>query len=178
MTLRIAALALITLSAPAQQQPSTRVIHVAVTDPANRFVTGLDRFHFIVRENGVTRPVVSITRPDDSIAVVVVSEDIPPVSSSARGKGELSFARSVAEALRTLSASRATRKALIITNGDGTAEISGDVFVQRVAREVTQKAIIEARSRYAVTFASGDAAATPVVELNPPTSLPPLKPIL
>jgi hypothetical protein len=144
----------------------------------NRFVTGLDRSHFIVRENDIEKAVAFIATPDDRIAIALVAEQSAPVSTTALGGAELYVTRSVADALRSLGSNTAMRKALIITTAETPQGIPADVFVQRVVPEVTQKAVVEARSRYVVGFASADTTATAVVVLKQPSALPPLKPIL
>jgi hypothetical protein len=177
MASRFALLILIVLSVHAQQ-PATRVVHVAVRDPMNRFVTGLDRSHFVVQENGVERSIVSIATPDDSVAVAIVAEQTTQVSGSGGGPAEVHLTRSVAEALRFLASSNAVRKALIITTAEVAQGVPDNIFVQRVAAEIAQKGVVEATCRYAVEFASADANTTPVVTLNQPRGLPALKPIV
>lgn len=126
------------------------------------------------------RPIVFIATPDDSVAVAIVAGQITPVSAgSARDEAELHHTQSVAEALGVLASSRAVRKALIITTADSTEGAPGNVFVQRVVPQNVEKAVVEARNRYAIGFASaGVATTTPVVVLNQPSGLPVLKPIV
>jgi len=43
------------------QAPTKRVVHVTVTEPLGRFVTGLERANFGIVENGVRCPITGFT---------------------------------------------------------------------------------------------------------------------
>jgi hypothetical protein len=161
--LRFVATALMASGLFAQQQPANRFVHVAVTDPMNRFVTGLMADHLNVRENGVQRPVSFFAGPDDTIEIAVVGAGASP---------------SVAEALQILGKSNAVRKALVITNDAPLQGVPGNVFVIKVDPAIAAKAIIEARNRYVIGFVAADMDATADVVLKQPAGLPPLKAIL
>jgi hypothetical protein len=161
--LRFVATALMASGLSAQQQPANRFVHVAVTDPMNRFVTGLTADHLSVRENGVQRPVAFFAGPDDTIEIVVVGTGGSP---------------SVAEALQLLGKSNAVRKGLVVTTDAPLQGVPGNVFVIKVDPAITAKAVIEARNRYVIGFVSADMNATADVVLKQPAGLPPLKAIL
>jgi Ca-activated chloride channel family protein len=56
------------------QAQSTRNLYVTVSDPLNRFVTGLEREHFEVVQNGVGLPITAIADAESPITIAVVSE--------------------------------------------------------------------------------------------------------
>src|SRR5258708_6413840 len=64
------------LSVSAQQVLLNRAVHVSVTDPLNRFVTGLDRDNFEIVENGIRRPITGFSDVDSPISLAIVS-DVP-----------------------------------------------------------------------------------------------------
>jgi hypothetical protein len=43
------------------QAPTKRLVHVTVTDPLGRFVTGVERTNFGILENGIRRPITDFT---------------------------------------------------------------------------------------------------------------------
>lgn len=175
MALRLLALLGLSLVAGQAQQPATRFLHVAVTDPMNRFVTGLERNHFSVREGDAQRPVSFLATPDTSIALAVVADGDVRIGTADRGPIRVFVARSVAEALRLVTSDPSTRKALVITTDDPQDGVPANVFVQRVNRHLAEKAVIEAINRYVVGFASANTVSTATIELNQPTTLPTLK---
>jgi hypothetical protein len=173
MATRLFAFVLLLMSAVHAQQPATRFVHVAVTDPMNRFVAGLNRTHFVVRENGVQRNIATIGTPKDSIAIAVVADGDLNIATD---QGMRFYtAKSVREALRMIADDAATRKALIVTTAEMYGGVPGNVFVQNVNRELIEKAVVEAVSRYVLGFTSADTATTAAVEINQPAGLPPLK---
>jgi Ca-activated chloride channel family protein len=90
-----------------------RVVHVSVTDPLNRFVTGLDRENFKIVENGIRRPITGFSNVDSPISLAIVS-DVPlaGVSELNRAQDELIQTQSLSAALRQLAASKNLRKAI------------------------------------------------------------------
>jgi hypothetical protein len=51
------------------QAPSKRLVHVTVTDPLGRFVTGVERAHFGIVENSVRRPITAFTELRNEYAI-------------------------------------------------------------------------------------------------------------
>jgi beta-lactamase regulating signal transducer with metallopeptidase domain len=65
-----------TTPAPATQPPAQEVrIAVSVTDPLNRFVTGLEAGAFHVFENGVEQKIVDFTTQKQPVSVAIVWDD-------------------------------------------------------------------------------------------------------
>jgi len=74
-------------------------IPVTVTDPLNRFVTGLDESSFLIYEDGVQQAITSLRAPDSNVSVTVVSN----------GEGDRSaLDRSIAETEKQLAQLRGT----------------------------------------------------------------------
>ena len=101
MATRLFTFVVMLISAARAQQPATRFVHVAVSDPMHRFVTGLNRTHFVIRENGVQRTIAIIGTPDDSIGIAIVADGALNISS-VQGM-RLYTAKSVPEALRVIA---------------------------------------------------------------------------
>src|SRR5260370_40979305 len=56
------------------QEIAKRYISVTVTDPNNRFVTGLQKEHFEVIEGGVSRAVTEFSDAGSPISIAIVSD--------------------------------------------------------------------------------------------------------
>jgi hypothetical protein len=74
LTLAVGLLVFPSSNLSGQQGSFNRLVLVTITDPLNRFVTGLDRDNFEIIENGSRRAITSFSGVDDPIAVAVVSE--------------------------------------------------------------------------------------------------------
>jgi hypothetical protein len=157
-----------------QTQP-VRVVRVTVTDPSNRFVTGIDRDNFQIVENGVARPITGFWDVDSPVTIAIVGETALPVRNSDRAGDELIQAKSVAEAVERLMLSRNPRKALVVTTGADTRGVSGDIQVVQASSENLAKWMIELRNQYVVQFASSAANARVEVVLQQPQGLPLLR---
>jgi hypothetical protein len=55
------------------QAQSARVVHVTVTDPLNRFVTGIEQERFQIVEKGVRRPITGFSDANSPVTVAIVS---------------------------------------------------------------------------------------------------------
>ncbi len=98
---------------PAQATPAKRQIHFTVTDPLNRFVTGLKSEHFQIFENGVRREFTGLADASSPLSIAIVS-DQPIAAVEALGPGdELIQATSLADAVRQLTAARNSINALL-----------------------------------------------------------------
>jgi hypothetical protein len=60
---------------PVPRPPAARTVRllVSVTDPLNRFVTGLDKNSFRIYEDGVEQTIASLQSPDSDVSREVVS---------------------------------------------------------------------------------------------------------
>lgn len=159
--------------------PSSRVLHVTVRDPSDRFVVGLEREHFQILENGVERPVGSFRSVDSPISIALVG-----LTASARdfddpapshADDEVIAANSVVDATRQLAASKNLRK-VIITAGDAGGEgVPAGIQLMRAENGSVRKAVTEARCTYVVEFAPATASSHIEVRPKPVKGLPALR---
>ena len=157
------------------QLQSKRLVHVTVTDPLNRFVTGIEQERFQIVENGVHRPITDFSDVGSPISLAIVSETPVAVSSSDRPNDELIQTRSVSDALRQLSASKNSRKALIVTTGADTHAIPESIQVVQTNPDNLSKWVVELRNQYLLQFESSNTSAKVEVVLQQPRGLPPLR---
>ncbi|WP_321471811.1 hypothetical protein [uncultured Paludibaculum sp.] len=140
----------------AQQAPVQRTVLLTVTDPAHRFVTGLDQSVFEVAEGGAKREITRFSAAGEPTAIAVVS-DTPLADLSAQAPNELTQARTVPEAVRQLMASSTPRKALIVTtSGGASGSVPGGIYALRVDAADASKAVVEVANQYMLIFASPD----------------------
>ena len=106
-----------------------RQINVTVTDPLNRFVTGLEREHFEVVQQGVPLSIATFSAPESQITIALVTDTPLQGSVGVAGPKELLIqTRSLADALTQLSASTNTRKYLVMTTSTtGNVSIPGGI---------------------------------------------------
>lgn len=164
-----------TVTTSAQQVLFNRVVYVSVTDPLNRFVTGLDREDFQVIENGVARPITDFPNSLDSPMSIAVVSDVPLTAPPAVSV-DLIQARLLSDALSLLAASKNQRKALIVVGAADTHQIPGDIETFLAHPDTWQKVVIELRNQYVVRFESQAPSAAIEVVLRQPRGLPPLRP--
>jgi hypothetical protein len=156
-----------------------RFAYITVTDPLNRFVTGIEKEYFVIVENGVRRRIIGFSDANSAISIAIVSETLLDVSSSDRPNIELIQTRSVPDAVQQLVASKNPRKALVITTGEDTRGLPSNIEVVVQANpDIVSKLIVELRSQYVIQFESSDVNATVEVILQQPQGLPPLRPHL
>jgi len=160
------------------QLQSKRLVHVTVTDPLNRFVTGIEQERFQIIENGVHRPITDFSDVGSPISLAIVSETPVAVSSSDRPNDELIQTRSVSDALRQLSASKHSREALIVTTGADTHAIPESIQVVQTNPDNLSNWVVELRNQYLLQFESSNTSAKVEVVLQQPRGLPPLRPHL
>jgi hypothetical protein len=158
-----------------QQSSLNRLIHLTVTDPLNRFVTGLDRDNFEITESGVRRSITSFSTAADSIAIAVVSEAPLTDLDLLQEPSELIQTRSVSDAVRQLVASGKPRKALIVTADGGAETLPEGIFIVRTDANRARKTVVEACNQYTVGFTSVDPSVIAEVSLKQPSGLPTLK---
>jgi hypothetical protein len=161
---------------PAQQVRQNRVVHVSVTDPMNRFVTGLEKEHFDIVENGVRRTITAFSNIDSPISLAIVSDEASSTAGQLDWPGDLIRTRSLADALRQLASSKNERKAVIITRAADLQQIPSGIQVLQVDPAVLQKAVIELRNQYLIQFESQAPSAGVDVIVTSPKGLPSLKP--
>ena len=154
------------------QQPSTtRTVFVSVTDPLNRFVTGLTRSHFGVTENGVARPISSFVGVDEPMRIVVVGSAIPDVSLEGL---TVMRASSVAEAVRQLAAASTVRKGIVVLDNVDAPVLPGILSV-RSDPAMLLKTIVQLANQYEIRFSSSDGSGPVSVTVDGRRSLPELK---
>ncbi len=158
------------------QDPSTRLVHVTVTDPMGRFVTGLGQETFEVVENGTSRPITGFlaTTP---ISVAVVGDVPVRAMTSYRPGDELLQARSLSDALRQLAASKNVRKAVVLTTASDTSSVNvpSDTQIVRSSPFGAFRDILELRNQYLVQFDSANNSAAVEVVLHQPRGMPRLR---
>jgi len=158
------------------QVSSKRHVDVTVTDPSGRFVTGLQQEHFELVENGVRRAITDFSGVDSPISLAIVGEEPVPVVGALGPEDELIQTPSLANALRQLSASKNSRKALVITTTTGAQWIPGGIQILQANRASVVKAVLELRTQYRLEFESSSPSTGVEVVLKPPRGLPPLQP--
>jgi hypothetical protein len=153
-----------------------RTVHVTVTDPLDRFVTGLGPENFGILENGLNRPISGFSGVDAPITIAIVSQT--PLPSAGRfnsPEDELIQTQSISAALRQLSASTNARKVLIVTTGEASQAISQDIQVLQMNSDNLVRAVIELHNQYVLQFDSAVRYANIEVQLRQPRGFPPLR---
>jgi hypothetical protein len=169
---------LITAASASAQDAPKRMLFFTVTDPLNRFVTGLSANDFAITENGVRRPVTQFVNVDAPIAIAIVGD----AGSSVRKPlvtpdDELIQTSSLSEALAALTASPHQRKALILAGTAEASTIPGGIFVIKVAAhaEAIGRAVVEVCNQYLVRFETTGTASSVEIVVNRLPALPSLK---
>jgi hypothetical protein len=161
----------------AAQVPSTRLVHVTVTDRFGRFVTGLEQKRFEVVEGGVLCPITKFSGADSPMMLVIVSEkSVSEVSALIRPEDELIQARSFPDAIRRLSASKKPRKIILTTVTLSTKAVPDDIQVLETTPANLFSAVDELvrLHEYLLWVMSSTPSANLNVVLKPPPGLPPL----
>jgi len=158
-----------------QQVTQSRILLVAVTDPGNRFVTGLTEDQLEVVEGGIRRNITTFAGPDSPVAIAVVGAG-PSARDLAESSDEWIQSGSAEDALRQLASSARPRRALILTGGATTpANVPPGILILSVERDQLRKAVVEARNRYLIGFQSSNSGSAAQVNVKPPVGLPTLK---
>ena len=159
---------------PANNQSG--ILPVTITDPLNRFVTGLDKENFVVLENGTARPITYFSDAHYPIAIAIISESPLQLDSQlTRPVDEIIEATSVSEALRQLAASKSLRKAIIQTISAAVPDVPAGVQVIQIDRDNVAKAVTELRNQYLLRYQASAPSAQIEIVLKQPRGLPPLK---
>jgi hypothetical protein len=161
------------LTTSAQQALTQRVLYVTVSDPQNRFVTGLDAETFEVFEKGYPRPITGFSSSGNApMSIAIVSDTpLPPLDVS----GDLIRTTSVLDALHQLAASKNQRKAIVIVGAANAQPIPDDIQVLQANSGTWQKVVVEIRNQYVVRFGSPAPSTSIDVVLRQPRGLPLLK---
>ena len=168
--------ALLATASPLTAQPA-RFVYLTVTDPLNRFVTGLEPEHFEVVEGGVRRSIAAFSGPDSPLTIAVVSDVSPQDITALDGANDLLIqTRSLTDALRQLAASASPRKGLVISSTSQNIPVPQGIQVVRTDASGLSRAIIELRSQY--VFQVQDVSPSSEIEIvvKQPRGLPILKP--
>ena len=170
-------LALSAIPIAAQESALYRIVRVSVTDPLNRFVTGLEKENFQILENGVPRTITSFTNVDSPICLAIVSDTTLPIASLINQTGdEVIQTESLSDAVRQLAATKISRKALVIMSAPKAPQpIPAGIYVVRADPSTLQKTLVELRNQYVLHFDTAGPSTTFEVSLKQPRGLPPLK---
>jgi hypothetical protein len=160
------------------QAQTPRQIHVTVTDPLNRFVTGLELEHFELVQQGIPRSITGLIPPGSPITIAVVGEALMQGVRGVESPGDLLIqTSSIADALKQLAASTNARKCLLITTP--TTEnltIPGGIEAQVVDQAKLSRAIIELRNQYVLLVELSIPGQEFEIVLKQPPGLPTLRP--
>ena len=157
------------------QVTSKRYVDVTVTDPRGRLVTGLDREHFEVVENGVRRTISGFEDGGSPISIAVVSGEALPDLGTLGPEVELIQTPSLANALRQLEASKRPRRVLMYTSATALPTIPPGIQTVQVDRANLVKTLFSVHNQYRLEFESPTAEARIEVVLKQPQNLPRLQ---
>jgi len=170
--------ALLAFSPLPAQPAESGTLPVTITDPLNRFVTGLDKDNFVVLENGASRPITYFADTHYPIAIAIISESPLQFDPQLiRPVDEIIQATSASEALRQLAASKSLRKAIIQTTSAAVTDVAAGVQVIQIDRDNVAKAVTELRNQYLLRYQASAPSAQIEIVLKQPRGLPPLKPV-
>jgi GWxTD domain-containing protein len=168
------------------QTPSTasarpvfnRLMRWTVTDPVNRFVTGLQQEHFDVREDGFSKSLVYFEGPDSPTAIAVCFASDMTDLNNLRAP-DVVQTRNLEDAIRYVTSQSATRKVIInagcFVSEPGTS-IPGGIFALNAAPAMVSKTIIEVANQYVGGYMSDlGSTRTEVTIGKQPAGLPPLR---
>jgi hypothetical protein len=158
----------------AQQTSFNRLIHVVVTEPANRVITGLARENFEIVENGIPRPITYFDA-DSPVSIAIVGVTPPDIARLKLPEDELILTPSLPDAIRELVASKNARKAIILTAAADTQGVPDGIQVLKADEANLPKTVIEIHNEYLLGFSSSDPSSVVNVTLREVTDLPPLK---
>jgi hypothetical protein len=158
------------------QTSANRQVHVTVTDPQGRIVTGLDPSHFAVVENGVHRAITGFSGDSYPIAVALVSSEPLTNPGPPRLGDVLIQTRSLSDAVRQLDASGLARKVIVAASvAEADSIPAGVEFIQTNSADV-QKTIVRLQNQYRLEFNSESSSAAIEVVVAKPVGMPPLTP--
>jgi hypothetical protein len=176
---RCTVIAVIASSIPhlAAQTQSNRLVHVTITDPLGRFVTGIEQDRFEIVENGIQRQITGFSDVDSPILLAIVSDKTLTMGDLNPGDVVIQTP-SLNDAIQQLSASNNLRKTLVLTTPMDTRAIPSGIQVLQVKPDDLFRTVVELRNEYAVQFGSSDSSSVVKVLLKQPRGLPPLQAIL
>ena len=137
----------------AQSTAANRFLYLSVSDPLNRFVTGLDKDQFVIVGGGILHPVTSFSDTETPMSIAIISEagiDETSMRGLLRSGDTLTVSRTLAEAVEHLSISNHVRKVLIIVKGTGGGSIPGGIFALNADASSLMKTVAEVRNQYVV----------------------------
>jgi hypothetical protein len=153
------------------QSSFKRQVNVTVTDPLNRFVTGLGQGNFEIVENGVRRAITDFSAGAPMLIAIVSNEALPALAGL-DPQDELIQARSVPEALQRLAASKNSRKVIVTLAPMDLSAIPSGIQTLQTNPAMLAKWVIELRNQYRLEFESSAPSANVEVLLRQPANLP------
>jgi hypothetical protein len=161
-------------SRAAAQVSSPRSVCFTVTDPEGRIVTGLEREHFEVSENGLQREITEFLGTYSSLKLAIVSAKPLPTTGLSGSTGELIQATTVSEALSQLAATPSSRQGIIAVTGTDIQAIPADIPILQVDPAGLPKAVLALREQYCLRVEPSSPSARVDVVVHPLRSLPAL----
>jgi len=152
------------------------LLHVSVTDPLHRIVTGLDRESFTIIQNGAPCAITDFSSVDSPITLAIIGESpLPPIANLMGPDDGLIESATLSGALPQLLASKNPRKAVILTSAADTSSFPAGIQVVRAETGNVLKLVVEVRNQYLLRFQSATPTSRVEVMLKQPTGLPVLK---
>jgi hypothetical protein len=158
---------------PAQTQ-SNRLVHVTITDPLGRFVTGIEQERFEIVENGIQRPITGFSDVDSPILLAIVSEKTVTMGDL-NPRDVLIQTPSLNDAIQQLSASKNLRKALVVTAAIDAQAIPSGIQIVQAKPDDLFRVVVELRNEYLLQFESSNSSSAIEVVLKQPRGLPSLQ---
>jgi len=155
---------------PAQTR-SNRLVHVTITDPLGRFVTGIEQERFDIVENGIRRPITGFSDVDSPILLAIVSEKTVTMGDL-NPRDVLIQTPSLNDAIQQLSASKNLRKALVVTAAIDAQAIPPGIQIVQAKPDDLFRVVVELRNEYLLQFESSDSSGAIEVVLKQPRGLP------
>jgi hypothetical protein len=156
------------------QGSSKRSACFTVTDPQGRFVTGLERQHFEVSENGVRREITEFAGAYSPITLAIVSQEPLPEIGKLGPARELIQTTSLSDALQQLAASTSSRKGLVAPAGTDYQAIPSGIPTVESDPANLAKAVMALRQQYCLDVEASTPSAPVEVVVHPLRGLPAL----
>ena len=150
------------------------MVHVVVTAPGNRLLTGLAQRNFAIIENGSPRPITYFDT-DSPVSIAIVGVAPPDIARLKLPLDELILTPSLPDAIRELAASKNVRKVLVLTATADAQGVPDGIQVLKTDEGDLPRTMIEIHNEYLLGFSSSDPSSAVDVTLREVTDLPPLR---